>query len=240
MYKKIVTPRKVTQEWLDQAFAPLRHHLEKNDPDHAECIIGYHMFIGNEDERFHYKHSITRSYIVFDQAGELVSCPEDALEHQFDWLSEGREVRRKMEDRFIHPNVNEWIDKNLDNKAAETYGDEIRILLQELWGPIVNFDFSDIQTGYPLNKKNLPYSLYLYPTSEPSRIAFQILSDAIWDGRCSAKVRRDYTIREVNLCFEGWKVLSFVRDNLEFDMPIMTQRVIKMLNGQSFPWVGSD
>lgn len=80
MYAKVATPAIITQEWLDKAFLPLRKYLDARYPeDDAEHTIGYLMFMGNENEQFHYKNRITRSYIVFNQAGEVVYCTEDAL-----------------------------------------------------------------------------------------------------------------------------------------------------------------
>ena len=79
MYAKIVTPKIITQEWLDQAFAPLVDYLNQ---EHSECIdriLGNMMFMGNVDEKLYYKNRLTRSYIIFDQSGKMQYCAEDAL-----------------------------------------------------------------------------------------------------------------------------------------------------------------
>ncbi|KIL37629.1 hypothetical protein SD71_03250 [Cohnella kolymensis] len=148
MYKKVVTPKKITQQWLDRAFAPLRNYLNSHHPEHAERIIGLIMFMANQDDRFFYKHRVTKGYIVFDQAGQLVSCDESALEYEFDWMSEMPAIR-PFEERFIHPNVSGWVRDNLRKKDTETYGEEVSIFLQELWGPTVNYDFTNLAVGCP-------------------------------------------------------------------------------------------
>ena len=79
MYEKVETPRDITQEWLDRAFAPLENYLNQEHSKRKKHILSNMIFMGNVEEKFHYKNRYTRSYIVFNQIGELIFCAKDAL-----------------------------------------------------------------------------------------------------------------------------------------------------------------
>lgn len=80
MYRQVTTPGIITQEWLDEAFAPLRNYLEREFPDRSELILGFMVFMCNENNKFYYKNSWFRTYIVFDQEGNMIDCAETALQ----------------------------------------------------------------------------------------------------------------------------------------------------------------
>jgi membrane-associated PAP2 superfamily phosphatase len=79
LYAKVNTPEIVSREWLDQAFAPLVHYLNQKHSEQKERILANMMFMCNEGGEFHYKNQWSRSYIIFDQSGELMNCSEDAI-----------------------------------------------------------------------------------------------------------------------------------------------------------------
>jgi hypothetical protein len=88
MYAKVMSPgKRVTEKWLDQAFAPLNDYLQREYPNEKDQIISYLMFMGNDDGKIYYKNKMTRASIVFDQAGAVVSIGDSALKYQFeDWF----------------------------------------------------------------------------------------------------------------------------------------------------------
>jgi hypothetical protein len=67
MYLKVDYQEIINKEWLDQA---LQH----------DRIISNIMFMCNEGGEFQYKNRIARSYIIFNQLGELLYCADDALD----------------------------------------------------------------------------------------------------------------------------------------------------------------
>jgi hypothetical protein len=217
MYPKLVIPKKVTEKWLNKAFLPLSDYLEREFPEEKGRIMAYMTFQANEDNRFYYRNQFTKDSIVFDQAGELVSCGSNALQYQFD-MPEGEKVERLPRgERFIHPNVARWMRTNLSKKEDEKYGDEVCIFLQEVWGAFVNFDFEDLKNGYPLRGRT-PYCLYLYPTKLRSLIAIQFVGDEIVEKRCSYAQYREFEQRERDLIYKGWHVVTITREVFGQDM----------------------
>jgi hypothetical protein len=79
MYLKVDYQEIINQEWLDQAFAPLNNYLSQFHRLQHDRIISNIMFMCNEGGEFQYKNRITRSYIIFNQLGELVYCADDSL-----------------------------------------------------------------------------------------------------------------------------------------------------------------
>lgn len=71
------------RQWLDKAFAPLINYLTEEMPVVKDEIISTVMYMGTNggygNDKFYYKNSLTRSYIVFDQLGRIVNKEADAL-----------------------------------------------------------------------------------------------------------------------------------------------------------------
>lgn len=71
------------RQWLDKAYAPLLNFLTQEMPVLKEEIISAVMYMGSSgrsgNDKFYYKNTITRSYIVFDQTGRVVEQAKDAL-----------------------------------------------------------------------------------------------------------------------------------------------------------------
>lgn len=216
MYPQVNFPKKVTEKWLNRAFAPLSDYLEREHPNVARTIMSYMMFMVNEEQKFYYRNGITKGHIVLDQLGLLVSCDKDALQYEFDW-PKGTTASSWNEEYFIHPNVTNWMKKHLRAKQERKYGQEIRLFLQEYWGPIVNFDFDNLKVGYPLRGASLPYCLYLYPTKFPTLIAFQFVGDEIVDNSCNVSQYYQYKEHESKLIYKGWHVVTIIREILNDD-----------------------
>ncbi|MCD9020240.1 hypothetical protein [Cohnella silvisoli] len=231
MYEKVMSPGKnLTKRWLENAFAPLNDYLEREHPNEKNQILGYLMFMGNDEGKFYYKNKITRSYIVFNQAGALVSNSDSALQYQFDEMFGPRGEYRAMQDYRLHPNVTRWIERNLSKADEAKYGLEVGVFLQELWGPMVNYDFSDLKVGYPLSRSRLPFCLHIYPSKSRTLVAFQFVGDEIVERRCSIKQYNDYLHRERELTIAGWLGIAIIREMLEHisslrrDLPLLVQR----------------
>jgi hypothetical protein len=230
MYAKVNSPkRRVTEKWLDQAFAPLKDYLKREYPDEKDQIMGYLMFMGNEDEKFHYKNSITRGYIVFDQAGQVISSCDSALEYQFEGMFGSRGEYKSLQERYLHPKVTRWIEQSLKGDAVAKYGLEVGVFLQELWGPVVNYDFSDLKIGYPLRRTRTPYCLFIYPSEFQSLMAFQFVGDEIVERKCSLKQYSNYISRERDLTVKGWQTLTFIHELLEYDNTLNRQYLMNAI-----------
>lgn len=81
MYSKVKIPKKVTEKWLNRAFAPLSVYLEREYPEEARNMMSYMTFLCNEDQLFYYHNCMTKDSIVFDQTGRLVSCGKEELRY---------------------------------------------------------------------------------------------------------------------------------------------------------------
>ena len=117
---------------------------------------------------------------------------------------------------FIHPNVHSWIKANIKKKLAVEYRKELYIFLQELWGPVVNYDFSGLKGGYPYVSLPFRDSLYLYDSQ--LKLAFDFVGESILDGKCSSKGYSSFLYRKNILTIKGWCVLTYCIDNLEKDL----------------------
>ncbi|QMV42702.1 hypothetical protein [Cohnella cholangitidis] len=221
MYEIVKSPgKKVTQKWLDKAFAPLSDYLGREYPEEKDKIMSYLMFMGNEEGKFHYKNSVTRAYIVFDQGGRVVSRCDEALQYQFDEWFGPRGEYKSLQDYRLHPNVTRWIERNLSKAAFAKYGLEVGVFLQELWGPMVNYDFSDLKVGYPLRGPRLPYCLYLYPAEYRSLVAFQFIGDEIVERKCTIQQYYDFLNCEREITFAGWQRVDIIHEMLEHISPL--------------------
>jgi hypothetical protein len=229
MYRQVDFPKKVTEKWLNRAFAPLSDYLQREHPEEARKMMTYMTFSCNADQRFYYRNSRTKDSIVLDQAGGLVSCGKDALRYEFH-DPEGIKVERPpRSERFIHANVTRWMTKNLSEKAEHKYGEEVCIFLQEFWGPIVNYDFADLKVRYPMRGARLPYCLYLYPSDFPTCIAIQFVGDEIVEKRCNYATYREYEKRERQLTNMGWHVITIIREFLDRDIDIFRKYLSKAI-----------
>lgn len=231
MYAKVNYPKgKITKEWSDRAFAPLIDYLEKFYPEDKDKIMVCLTFMGNEEGKFHYKHRVNKSYIVFDQAGALVSMNEDALNFHYKELFPEPVIRKPIEDRFIHPNAALWVDRNLKSKLARRYREEVLIFLQEIWGPFVNYDYGDLKVGYPVRKhRDSRCCLYVYPTKYEKRIVFQVIGDEIVERSCTRKQYNDYLWENNWLTLEDWKVIGFTREDLDSESPDFREFVERII-----------
>src|SRR5690606_22601684 len=108
MYENVgKRPKKLTKEWTDKVFAPVRDYIRANYPEEElEGRMAYLMFMGNYDSKFEYKNSVSRDRIVLDQEGKLVYCGPDALKYDYsDWFPhEGH----SFDNVAIHPTVSRW------------------------------------------------------------------------------------------------------------------------------------
>ncbi|TJY40668.1 hypothetical protein E5161_16055 [Cohnella pontilimi] len=231
MYPKVSLPKKgnPSQEWLKGAFAPLQDYLDRHHREQADCMIGYLMFMGNENERFVYKNSITSATIIFDQSGELVSLTDGALDFEFDWLRLPERKKPQTSLEHTHPNVIRWIESKLRTSTAKKHFEELRLFLQELWGPICNYDFSDLKVGFPIPGKRVPHCLYIYPAKFEKLIAFQFPGDEIVEKRCSYQEYKDYRMTEQELRVRGWQVESYWKEYLEADLSVLTEYLMKFI-----------
>jgi hypothetical protein len=121
--------------------------------------------------------------------------------------------------RFIHPNVFRWINNNVSKKLQKVYTKELQIFLQDIWGPVVNYQFDSLKAGYPYPCPRFHNSLYLYDSNV--LLAFEMISDAMVDdiveGRCSQEEYNFFVRRKSVLSLSGWRVLSYTIDMLEQD-----------------------
>lgn len=233
-YPKVRPPRKITKKWLDQVFAPLMDYLERTYPDEKNEMLQYMSFMTNEEGRFYYRNDRTKGYIIFDQAGNLISCDPEALRYKFDDPEVVRVVRPPREERYIHPNVTRWMYKHLDRSQERTYGEEISIFLQEFWGPIVNYQFDDLKVGYPLPGKRAPYCLYLYHTKHEKLVAIQFVRDEVITGMYVSKQYRLYQKREFELMAAGWKVVKIIRELLDEEPEFLHDHLRKIVEQAAF------
>lgn len=59
--------------------APIQLFLEKEHPAEASALMGYLQYDGKNSAGYRYRNKVTRSLIVVDGEGALVSCGKDAL-----------------------------------------------------------------------------------------------------------------------------------------------------------------
>ncbi|MFC5469040.1 hypothetical protein ACFPPD_09920 [Cohnella suwonensis] len=229
MYPKVDFPKKkLTQEWRDRAFAPLRRYLERQHPDEAEQMLSYLTFIGNEEGMFMYKNSITKGRITFAQNGALLEVMPSALEYDFEWLTRTPKERPPREERFVHPNINRWIKRELTAAQDAKYGEDVRIFLQEYWGPIVNYDFNDLRSKYPFKPhcKQPRYTLFVYPANMGKKLGFQFTGDEIVEYRWTKQDHNEYLTSQRAAALFGWRVIDVFREMLDDELPEFLERII--------------
>lgn len=81
MYTEVGTPKKVTEKWLNKAFAPLKDYLEKHHFDDVKEIMTWMEFKGNWEGKFIYENKMTYGQIIFAQDGQVISSDDNALHH---------------------------------------------------------------------------------------------------------------------------------------------------------------
>lgn len=213
MYPELKPSRRVTAKWLDRAFTPLRDYLERTMPGEMKDVLSYLQFMGYSEGRYYYRNPETKGYIVLDREGRTVRCDSYA----FDVPSyEERELEQAVynrEERFIHPNVTRWLTR-LSKREMCKFGEEVEWFLQSYWGPIVNYDFEDLKTSYPLGRKRTPYCLYMYPADFPTLTAMQFVGDEIVEQRCGRAAYRQYLWRQLELQSRGWHIITVTREML--------------------------
>jgi hypothetical protein len=230
MYPKLKTPKKVTEEWLKAAFAPLFDYLDREFPEDAGKILPYMMFYPNEDQLFYYRHCLTKDSIIFDHTGLLVQCGAEALKHDFGHQPGKKVLRPPFKEQFVHPNVTRWIGRKLNQKVQVKYGEDVTSFLQELWGPLVNYDFDNLEVRLPMRGANLSYCcLHLYPTGRPKKLAIQFVGDEIVEKRCTYEQYQEYERRQLELVCEGWHVITIIREILDHDLERFRNYLSKLI-----------
>jgi hypothetical protein len=222
MYPKVGSPKKVTMKWLDKAFAPLKDYLETNHPENAKAIMSWMTYKGNFDDLFTYENRMTQGYIEFDRSGKLIRCSDNALDHEYELGYERTPVRTDS----VHPNVNQWINRTVSAKKAGIFREELRLFLQHVWGPMANYDFSDLKASYPLQGSGSPYCLYVYPSRFSKMIAFQFVGDEIVEKNCSLREYQKFEKSEREFMYQGWHLVTLIREFLAFEPDLSTTREV--------------
>lgn len=83
----LTAPGLSKEQQTDHSFAPLLDFLELNKLDEKDRIMGFMMFMYEQDGQFYYKNDCTREYIVIDRTGRVVSEQAEALY----WYDDGAE-----------------------------------------------------------------------------------------------------------------------------------------------------
>lgn len=63
----------------EDAETPLWRFLSREHPKEVKAMLRYFQFVASKEGEFHYRNNITRSILVVDGSGKLVSCGKDAL-----------------------------------------------------------------------------------------------------------------------------------------------------------------
>ncbi|MBB6637768.1 hypothetical protein [Cohnella thailandensis] len=197
-------------------------YLEQHYPKDAERISEYLMFMDNEEGMYLYKNRLSRAQIAFDPEGELLYCQESALQYRYSW-SPGmeEEVCAAREELAVHENVTRWIERSLSPRMKATYGEDLKLFLQELWGPLTEYRFEELKADSPVRSLSANGSLYLYSDQAPNRLAFEFLPAPIAEARKQEELRR----RRELLSGNGWTVISFTREALDRHLPLLRERL---------------
>lgn len=237
MYPKVGSPKKVTMRWLDKAFAPLKNYLRENHPDNEKAIMSWMSYQGDFDDLYIYENRLTQGMIEFDRAGQVTHCCSNALEYEY---KRGYERIPVVTD-FVHPNVDRWINGEARAKRSAIFREELRLLLQHVWGPMTNFDFSDLKVGYPLQGSGSPYCLYVYPSRYRTMIAFQFVGDEIVERKCSLREYQMYEKSEREFTYQGWHLTTIIREYVSFEPELSTVReVVKIGSQRARPRIDED
>ncbi|MDQ6422428.1 hypothetical protein RB620_23640 [Paenibacillus sp. LHD-117] len=226
MYPEVKRPKKVTEKWIKQAFAPLSDYLRRNNPDEVDRIMAYIEFFGNKDNRFYYRNIMSKGSIIMDQSGQLVRCDHDAL--LYDFVTEiSNENKPAREPRSPHPNVTRWMEERLSRREARKHGADVSRFLQEFWGPIVNYQFGMLRAGYPKLGARVPYSLPLYDIEQ--RVVLLFAGDEIVEQRCKYEDYYKFQQCEGQLAYLGWQVITVYREIFDEDPDMYEEYVRKVV-----------
>lgn len=229
-YPPVRKPRRVDEAWLDRVFAPLRDYLEREHPDHVADIMTWMNYTGTgEEQLLEYRNIRTRGRIVFNREGEVVSCHADALQHEFDDPPVNRVVRPPREERYVHPDVRQWIEAHLTQGQQKIFGEMVELFLMEYWGPRVQFELDDLQTGYPLPGRIVPHCLHVRPADTYGRLVFQFVDRPIVEGQCRYAEYEAYRQGERQLLWKGWQVVTVFREALDEDPHLFSLYLSKVM-----------
>jgi hypothetical protein len=224
MYSIVEIPKRITKKWQDKAFAPLKEYLRKHHAEKEKEIMSWMSFKGNWEGKFIYENTMTSGQIIFDQAGQLILCNDNALDHEYKLGYERIEVRSD----FVHPNVDKWIESTVSQKKADVFRAELRMFLHHVWGPLANFDFSDLKVGYPLKGSGSPYCLYVYPSRFSKLMVFQFVGDEILTCNCSLRQYQKFQNSEREFRYQGWHLTTLIREFLIFEPDLsITSKVVE-------------
>ncbi|THF84658.1 hypothetical protein [Cohnella fermenti] len=215
-------PSRVTQQWLEEAFAPVAEYLERRRPDDAALILEQLMFTDNEEGVYLYTNRLSRSHIAFDGQGELLYCQEEALQYRYSW-SPGfeEEVCAAAEEQDVHENVEGWLESSVAARFRQTYGEDVKRFLQMLWGPLTDYRFDDLTADRSARSLSPASSFYLYSNRAPNPLAFEFLPAEPDDpGKRQEREKR----REL-LSLGGWTVITLNREALEHHLPLLRERL---------------
>jgi hypothetical protein len=207
MYDKVEYPKKATQQWRDQAFAPIRDYLREHYAD-SEEMLRYLMFMGNSEGEFHYKNRMSRDRIIVDQQGKLVYCGTEAL--RYDFMEYKGTENHSFENLYIHPNVTRWMGQQLSRRQKQVHGDEVAIFLQVLLGPHTNYDYSELTAGNPIRAKGTKGMVYLCFGPNRERIVFCFGMD----------IDEEHYEWHNQMGIRGWKVILMAREAMERNLSL--------------------
>ena len=90
------------EEWLNEMFTPLHRFFNRNQlRDSPEQVAKYLMFVDNSDGRYVYKNKVTRSCIVLDEQGFVITCAKDALNTLSVYKAITPERKRRKSNRLL-------------------------------------------------------------------------------------------------------------------------------------------
>jgi len=98
--------------------------------------------------------------------------------------------------------------------------------LQELWGPLFNYQYDRLKSGYPLLHLPFKTSVYLYYTDLPRPFAVELVGDRIKDGVCTEEEYDAYMIRWNRLAIAGWLHFRFTLEMFT-DHPKVCEDIVR-------------
>lgn len=114
----------------------------------------------------------------------------------------------------MHPNAEQWVKKHVSRRMACMYQQELQLFLQNLWGPLFNYQYDSLKAGYPLLHLPFRTSLYLTHTELPRPLAIELIGDEIKDGISTKEEYKAYLVRGNRLVFKGWAHLRLTLEML--------------------------
>ncbi|WNR44844.1 hypothetical protein [Paenibacillus roseipurpureus] len=94
------------------------------------------------------------------------------------------------------------------------------MFLHHVWGPLINFDFSDLKVGYPLKGSGSPFCLYVYPSRLRKLVAFQFVGDEIVKCTCSLGQYQKFERSDRDFTYQGWHLTTLISEFLMFEPDI--------------------